>query len=349
VQPLDKSKPVQQVPFDILVAATGFSFPTILETPGQSKEERQKEVDDVSSAILSGNKVVIAGGGVTGVEFVADLLEEIPEEKRKGAVTLVCSSEELLAGQPSHYREVSKKVLEDLGAEIIFNDRVSSHDETTISSDSFFVELKSGKTLECHAFIPSYARGPNSGWLKSSGEGDPLPSDLLDERGKVVVDDYLQSTVYDKLYAIGAVNSLKEAPVFMNVDEQAKTVGANIANPKSKKHKPGVENAVYQKVGTETYAMLIPENMPAPGLCNICCYWCGFPCNLLCPCFCCAICLGVDPMTCGTCCGPPEGKGFAKTLKWSKEKNMAAEGAGYVVKGKSALGAPPESSEMDRS
>jgi hypothetical protein len=159
------------------------------------------------------------------------------------------------------------------------------------------------------------------------------------------VNDYLQSPNYDKLYALMATNSRKEPALIMNVEAQAKTAAANILKPNSAKVAPGVEHAVYQLVGHDTFATIIPENMPMPAACaTLCCQWCGFPFNLLCPCWCCAVVCGpVDPLTCGYCCGKPEGSGLGKTLKGSKQMGMMAQTGGYVDPGKA-----PATEGMDR-
>jgi NADH dehydrogenase FAD-containing subunit len=186
VQPLneagskdDSASPVE-VPFDVLVAATGSSFPVLTETPGQSKEERQKEIDQVSEALLSGKDVVIAGGGSTGVELAADVLENLPADSRKGKVTLICSSDRLLADQPTSYSQRSKEIIEELGGVIIFNDRVVSHQESTIATDAAVkLDLKSGKSITCHVYIAAYDRGPITAWLTSVHGDKTLPTKIV--------------------------------------------------------------------------------------------------------------------------------------------------------------------------
>lgn len=331
----ENGKDIVEVPFDILVAATGSSLPVVTETPGQSTEERQAEIDMFASALTSGESVVIAGGGAVGVELAGDILEALPVNSRKGKVTLVCSADRLMLDQPASYGEGCKIQLEALGCTILFKDRVTSHSESIVASSgkSVGLELKSGKILECHAYVAAYSRGASTAWLTTPhGEEVGLPSQLLNDRGQVVVNEFLQSTAYEKLFAVAATNDRKEIALFMNVEAEAKTAAANIMKPNSSKALPGLEHAVYQVVGHDTYATLMPENLPMPGcFTTLCCQWCGFPCNLLCPCFCCAaVCGPVDPMTCGYCCGAPEGAGLPKTLMAVKEMGVMAQQAGFI-------------------
>jgi NADH dehydrogenase FAD-containing subunit len=218
---------VKEVPFDMLVAATGSSFPILTETPGQSQAKRQQEIDQVSKALLSGkNAVVIAGGGATGVELAGDVLEALPAKSCKGKVTLICSSDRLLlADQSPYYGEKYKQVLEELGCMTIFNDRVKSHSDSAISTSDapvITLTLKSGTTLPCQAYSAAYACGANTSWLTipHGGKGG-LPSKLVNAKGKVEVNEYLQSTVYDKLYALAVTNSRTEPSLIMNVEAQA--------------------------------------------------------------------------------------------------------------------------------
>eukprot|EP00980_Cylindrotheca_fusiformis_P018703 scaffold6227_cov74-Cylindrotheca_fusiformis.AAC.1 len=241
----------RMVPFDTLVCATGFGYPVILETPGQTKEERLQEIEQYANALSSGNDVVIAGGGTVGVELAGDLLEKYPNAK--GRVTLICSSERLLMDQPPYYGVKCKQVLEDMGCKFVFSDRVTSHSDSEIGS--LTLDLKSGKSLSCHAYVAAYARSPNTDFLTKKGaDGASLPSSVVNAQGKVEVNEYLQSTDYDKLYALGATNTLTEPSIFMNIDGQAKTVAKNIISAKSTKKGPGVDHAVYQLVGHETFA-----------------------------------------------------------------------------------------------
>lgn len=337
-----------QVPFDILVCATGINVPVVMSEPGQSLAQRENEVKITSAALTSGRSVVLAGGGAIGVELAGDILEVLPPETRKGKVTIVCSTDRLLSDQPAYVGERAREILEELGADLIFNDRVVSHENTTVAdsgTDSLLLTLKSGKEMKCHVYVAAYSRGANTGWLTAGNAGGKaLPSKVLTDSNKVEVNEYLQCVAYDKLYASGAVNSRLEPSLFLNVDNHAKIIAANILQPQSKSVAEGAHSPGYQLIGHETFGMFVPENFPMPAFCaTLCCNWCGYPLNLLCPCFCCAVVCGpVDPMTCGYCCAAPEGRGIPKTMMNSKKMGMMAQTVGYKDLGK------PPASAMER-
>ena len=331
--------------FDILVAATGSPAPGIVETPGQSLSERQNEINELADVLVSGKHVVIAGGGAIGVELAGDALEAM-KGPTKGAITIVSSSKRLLPDQEPYYSEKTKQTLEELGATIILGDRVTSHTDPVVSKDGMTVQLQSGKSLDCYAYVPAYARGASTAWLTTPyGNKGGLPASLLNDKRRVEVNEYLQSTAYDKLYALMDANSRTEPALVMNVEPQAMTAAANILSPGSKPVPKGVDHAVYQVVGHETLAFIMPENLPMPSfLATTCCYVCGFPLNLLCPCWLCGVVCGpIHPMTCGYCCGRPESKGLTTTIANVKKMGVSAKNTGYVD-----VGEVPTGTDMDR-
>lgn len=212
-----------------------------------------------------------------------------------------------------------------MGVQVIFNDRVTSHGDTTVAKNGKPMELnlKSGKTLPCDVYVAAYNRGPNTQWLRG------LSEDVLNSRNQVITNAHLRSCAYPNLYAMGATTDRPEAALTINVEAQAKTIVANILQATSTKQKAGVKSPPFQSVGSSGF--LIPNNLPIPPfMATLCCDWCGYPFNLFCPCFCVAVLCGpVDAMTCGYCCGEPEGEGMVKTRLALKDMKLVANHVGY--------------------
>lgn len=322
---------IVHVEFDVLVVATGLSFPTILASPGQTLAARLEEIESLQAALKKGGEIVVGGGGAVGVELAGDLLETLPSNAK---LTVICSSDRLISEKPPEYSKRAQQQLEKMGATIIFSDRVTNYDET-ITEGPVVLELKSGNSLECSVYIPAYNRGPNTAWLRNGlgMDGPPLPGSVLNEKGQVSVNENLCSDAYPKLYALGAASSLEEIALVPNIEGMAMTVAVNILHPCSKTHKPGpLKTPIYAIVGNSTFGMLMPDALQRlPRLFKKVFFeWCGYPCNLLCPCFLCGVVCGpLDPMICGKCCGPPEGEGVAKTHGNMKKKGIVAKMAGY--------------------
>eukprot|EP00934_Nitzschia_sp_Nitz4_P000014 Nitzschia sp. Nitz4//scaffold130_size63480//33083//34429//NITZ4_006251-RA/size63480-processed-gene-0.91-mRNA-1//-1//CDS//3329535195//14//frame0 len=349
VHPLDpttgavQTKEIIEVPFDIIVAATGAKTPIITETPGQSFQQRQEEIDAFSRAVLSGKHVVVAGGGAIGVELAGDILECLPVGSREGKVTLISSTDRLIADQAPAQSKKCLEVLESLGGNVLFGERVVSHSDTVVADSpdgEITLELKSGKTLQCYAYVAAFGRGANTSWLTTPySKGNPLPSNIANSRGQVVVNEYLQCSVYDKLFAIAATNDRKQPSLTMVVQDQATTVAANIAKPNSKALPDTPTGPVYQAIGSESYGIFVPENLPMPAfMSTVICEWCGFPFNLFCPCWLpLVLCGPMDPLACGYCCGPPHGEGLANSRESLRKLGTAAFFVGYQSMGERPL------------
>jgi len=135
--------PYIEVDFDVIIAATGASMPVILPVPGQTKQDRQVEVDRVLQIIrnaridkVKGPPVVIGGGGPVAVELAGDMLEAINKErvshevdifKNEIQLILVTTSDRLLPDQPQLVSDKVTSVLQGMGAQVITNDSVMSH------------------------------------------------------------------------------------------------------------------------------------------------------------------------------------------------------------------------------
>jgi NADH dehydrogenase FAD-containing subunit len=294
-----------EVPFDILIAATGFLLPGILPPLGISAEDRAAEVTAKADAIKKAKNVAVAGGGHVGIECAGYLAGATA-----GQVTLYAAGSALVADEPSVYGQSYQAELEKLGVQIKFNTRVVSHEGSTLK-----VQDVNGTAAEASAdvFIPAFAKSSTT-WLK---EGDFAGA--LTEGGQVRVNAYLQSDEYPNLFAIGATNNVLEASIMPHIGKQAKAIALNVAHvvkkePLTSEVVAGSRHPWYAKVGPKFGAWrpdVIAEEDLMMASCLKCC---GCPFNICCPCFCCAATCGpFSPMCCGYCCGAPEGEGVGDT------------------------------------
>lgn len=322
---------VVELNFDYLVCASGIIMPTFTPTPGQDPTERRKEIEDLGKVIRDPTKhVVVAGGGAVGVEIAGNILDGGNKN-----ITLITNGDRLLPDQHEKYSKKAHAQLTSRGVKVLFNTRCTDKLETTIASPGtpLHISVSGGKTLECDVYLPSYTRGPRSAWLAQPIGDSKLPDDLINEKGKVAVDEYLASKVYPKLYVIGACNDLAEPGLSPNFDSQSQCIAKNIIKEKSAKYGGGMLKApMVQLVGHKSFGFFVPESLNLPGCVSWCmCTACGLPINLLCPCVWCGILCGpCNLMTCGFCCSDAEGKGVADTLAGAGKLGLAADMAGYV-------------------
>ena len=322
---------VEELNFDYLVCATGIIMPTFTPTPGQDPTQRRKQIEDLAKVICDPSKhVIVAGGGAVGVEITGNILDG-----GNSNITLISPAERLLPDQDEKYSKKALDQLKSRGVKVLFGTRCTETLDTTIATPGTLLSIpvSGGKTIECDLYLPSYGRGPRSAWLTQPIGKTKLPDELINEHGRVVVDEYLASKVYPKLYVIGACSDLAEPTLSANFDAQSQCIAKNIVKEKSAKYGGGMLKApIVQMIGHKSFGFFIPEALNLPQCASWCmCTACGLPINLLCPCVWCGILCGpCSPMTCGYCCSDAQGKGVADTLAKAGKLGIAADMVGYA-------------------
>lgn len=167
------------------------------------------QVDDIIKNLVSHHErnqqasFVIGGGGLTGVEFAGELAERLQCLKNNYCITgdqfkivLVEGSENLLPGMSSTVYTYAKQALQRLGVEVITGDFIKKATADT-------VYLASGRKIPYNSFIWAGGIRGNSIAAKSGL--------ATDQRGRVLVNHYLQCQQHEKIYAIGDSALVKDA------------------------------------------------------------------------------------------------------------------------------------------
>jgi len=290
----------ESISYDCLIVASGFSMPLVYPKLGVTVEERKTEVQLVGDAIKKASCVVVAGAGPVGLELAGNIRGEYPHKK-----VLLLVRDDVLGQWPEAQRAKVRAQLQKMNIEVVTG--------ATAAPIEYSLEpgtIKVGeKDLAYDVFLPSYSKGPNTKFL---------PGTLLDGKGCIEVNNYLQSTACKDVFAVG-VSNVKEPFINMpKLEAQWNSVAANViatfAEAPLQKH---VEGAKFMKLpplvvighGPKGYGYIDCNNVPTP--IKICCCngLCGFPCCP--PCWPCCACGGFGCCPCGYCCGAPEGKGPA--------------------------------------
>lgn len=194
--------------------------------------------------------------------------------------------------------------------------------------------LIQGSEITYDVFIPAYSQGANTQFLQGV-------QGLLDPKGNIMVNSHLQSLAQKEIFAIG-VSDVKEWVGMAKLEGQWKSVSGNVqaflAGGEMKPHEegnPGMKLPPSTLIGhgSRAYGYLDFNNVPPPLKCCCCCGLGGFP---FCPPPCCWPCCGL--FTCGYCCGPSEGTGWAKFME-----GMAFKSSGFHFKG---VGQAPKQQTM---
>ncbi|HWB62076.1 MAG TPA: NAD(P)/FAD-dependent oxidoreductase [Chitinophagales bacterium] len=145
---------------------------------------------------------VVVGGGPTGVELAGALCElkrhvlpnDYPElDFRKMRVILVENGPEVLQVMNPANREAAKKYLEEMGCEVWVNTGVSNY-------DGKLVETKNSKQ------VPSFNVIWTAGVKGAVIQG--LTTDCINNRNRIVIDEFCQVKGYNNIYAIGDVAAM---------------------------------------------------------------------------------------------------------------------------------------------
>ncbi|MBI2636848.1 MAG: FAD-dependent oxidoreductase, partial [Parcubacteria group bacterium] len=190
-----------EIPYDYLVLATG-SRANFFGIPGAQEHcHALKSLEDavrlknhiVSAAQKEGALgFVVVGGGATGVEFSAELVEFLRNALRRkdATVTLVELGGDLIPQFDARLRKEALKVLRTKGIDVRLGTGVES-----VERDS--VTLTSGERMVTSAVVWTAGVAPAA--IPFTGKVE------LAKNGAYVVNEYLQLTAYKNIFALGDV------------------------------------------------------------------------------------------------------------------------------------------------
>ncbi len=145
---------------------------------------------------------VVVGGGPTGVELAGAICElkkhvlpnDYPElDFRKMRVILVENGPDLLASMCPENRTKAKEYLEELGAEVWLNTGLAKY-------NGMLAETKNGKQLRTLNLV--WAAGVKGVII------DGLGAECVNQRGRIIIDEYCKVKGYQNISAIGDVATM---------------------------------------------------------------------------------------------------------------------------------------------
>jgi ferredoxin-nitrate reductase len=182
--------------FDKLILATGSRATLPKDLPqgmqGIFSMRYRADADKLKSIVHSGQKALIVGGGLLGLEMADSLLHLGVNVSIVQRVSRLMDRQLDVTGSALLDEEMKER-----GVEIFYNDEVLS----IIGKDKVTgVRLKSGRRLDCDIIIYAIGTTPNIEIAKEGG--------LKCNRG-VVVNDYLQ-TSHPDIFALGEIAEYKQ-------------------------------------------------------------------------------------------------------------------------------------------
>ncbi|WP_078411757.1 NAD(P)/FAD-dependent oxidoreductase [Priestia abyssalis] len=170
--------------------------------------------------------ILIGGGGLTGVELVGEIVDNMPKvakqygvDPKELKIMLVEAGPKILPVLPDHLIERATASLEKRGVQFLTGLPV-----TNVSGNE--ISLKDGQKIVANTFV----------WT-GGVQGNPLvgQSGLAVDRGRATVNEYLQSTSHNDVFVVGdsAVAFPEEggrpyAPTAQNAWQMGELVGYNL-------------------------------------------------------------------------------------------------------------------------
>ncbi|MDQ0216016.1 NADH dehydrogenase [Oikeobacillus pervagus] len=170
--------------------------------------------------------ILIGGGGLTGVELVGEIIDNMPKvakgygvDPKELKIKLVEAGPKILPVLPDHLIERAQQSLEARGVEFL-----TSLPVTNVNGNE--IDLKDGTKIVANTFV----------WT-GGVQGIPLvgESGLAVDRGRATVNEYLQSTSHEDVFVVGdaAVAFPPEggrpyAPTAQNAWQMGELVGYNL-------------------------------------------------------------------------------------------------------------------------
>eukprot|EP00998_Keelungia_sp_KM082_P001842 NODE_1221_length_1419_cov_58.217492_g1210_i0.p1 GENE.NODE_1221_length_1419_cov_58.217492_g1210_i0~~NODE_1221_length_1419_cov_58.217492_g1210_i0.p1 ORF type:complete len:385 (-),score=110.60 NODE_1221_length_1419_cov_58.217492_g1210_i0:62-1216(-) len=216
----EKKRETEDVPFDILVVATG-SAQALYKATEPTQKRRRAEIDRVAERIGRAKSVLVVGGGAVGIEIIG----EISEVHKGKTLTLVQSADRLV---PSMKPKASQLLLERLqkqGVRVLLGDRVDVSAEANALSGEPLVEreirTKSGATVRADLVISAIGVRANTQALASEFADDVTAAGLK-------VRPTFQLASADNIFAVGDVAASGDAKLLANIEGQVKVWVANV-------------------------------------------------------------------------------------------------------------------------
>ena len=214
------------IPYDYLILATGALSKAPVEPPtGAAPHEF---FNNVASKIAHAKNILIVGGGPIGIELSGEIKAKHPSIH----VTIASNTPTLCAnmGFPADASDKLVNTLKSVGVDVVLNhpiDLGAHSNESTIAhqpAKDYSSSLKGiDLVINCTGSIPNTKF---------------LPSNLVNERGQIKVNEFLQ--VKDNVFSIGDCNDVKEPKNFTSCGSktfmdgfppgQADVVAENVAN-----------------------------------------------------------------------------------------------------------------------
>eukprot|EP01018_Ginkgo_biloba_P031788 Gb_37708 [translate_table: standard] len=209
----------EHIHYDFLVIASGTTY----QGPA-TRTELLKRFEAVQKKIKEAQRILIIGGGPTGVELAGEIVVDFPEKK----VNIVHSGSRLIEFIGPKASEKALDWFKVKDVEVHFGESIDL--ESLSESTTDFNTLR-GKTISADCHFLCIGKIVASSWIKKS-----VFADSLDDQSRLMVDDNLRVEGKPNVFAVGDITDVKELKLGSLAKRQAAVIAKNIEklsnNPK---------------------------------------------------------------------------------------------------------------------
>lgn len=228
--------------YDVLVLATG-SRTAANNVPWKASlagyEATKAVLHKHREQVKAAKTIVLGGGGPTGVETAGELGFEYGKTKD---ITLITSAAELCADSlPVKISQGAEVQLQKLGVKVIKGVKIT--DSKATDDGKTELALSNGTTKIVDLYLPTIGVVPNSEYI---------PKTLLDDRGFVIVDQFLRVKNADGVWAVGdLVNTDPSQAVYLFKQQPALSKNLDLVLK-------GKQPVPYKSGGDRKFLFLLP-------------------------------------------------------------------------------------------
>jgi len=203
--------------YDILVLATGSRTASEAVPWKQSpkgSDFTKEALHKVQAQVKAAKTIILGGGGATAVETAGELAFEFKKTKD---ITIITSGSQLMDGSMTKkIADGAESQLTSMGVKVVKAKKITS--TSILPSGQTEITLNNGEQLTCNLYLPTIGVVPNSEYI---------PKTLLNNKGEVMVDDFLKVKNVKDVWAAGDITDL-EPSTYINTDKQATHVAKSL-------------------------------------------------------------------------------------------------------------------------
>ncbi len=195
--------------YDYLVIASGSSYSFPIKEENVFFAKRSKNLLEAYDKLKNSQKIVVVGGGVVGVELVAELATHYKGKE----LFLIHAHSKLMERNNDKTGDYAQKFLEKKGVKVILNEKITKTDKKYLLGNS-------GEKYCYDATFFTVGITPNIEFMKREFS-------RFVSKG-ISVNEYLQLDGKQNIFVAGDVTNINEEKTAQNAENHARVVANNI-------------------------------------------------------------------------------------------------------------------------